>query len=380
MHPADTVFFWARSNPEHPALIQPDMVLTYRELAQAIGTVAQRIAQYGFASDEPVAVSIDQPLQRLIVTLAMMRAGISVAPIDPATLPHLRAHGIYNVIFAGEGLMLSGGRNIRFEDSWLKRDPKSPAPKLAGAKSQADRAKAIFLMPGGGGALRKTVVPSAALMARIRVLPLIGEANYDRVLIAPELSTLTGFCRAAVNLYAGRTACFAASSAAQVLAIKTFGVDALVCTPREAASITDYLSAGRNEPVDSLREVWLEEGAISPDLGGKIHARLCRNIIAGFGTAETGRVAIANFDTLADRPGAVGYVAPHATVEVVGDNGNPLGPGEAGRLRCRTEFFAEVAAASGAEGGGDSAWWYPGQSGRCGDDGMIYIVERGLKP
>src|ERR1700692_1567797 len=127
MHPADMIFFWARSNPEQPALVQPDMVVTYRELAEAIETVSGRIEHYGFNKEEPVAVSIHQPIQKLAVCFALLRRGINVAPISRATLPYLRPSGISNLIFTGEGMMLSGGRNIRFEDSWLKRDGKSSA-------------------------------------------------------------------------------------------------------------------------------------------------------------------------------------------------------------------------------------------------------------
>src|SRR5262245_7235994 len=132
MHPADIIFFWARSIPEQPALIQPDMVLTYRELAEAIVAISERIAQYGFAKEEPVAVAIDQPIQKLAVCLALMRCGITVAPVGPSALPHLRANDIWNVIFTGDGLVLSGGRNVRFENSWLMRGTKPPADGLVG--------------------------------------------------------------------------------------------------------------------------------------------------------------------------------------------------------------------------------------------------------
>ena len=36
MHVVDMVFFWARTEPHRPALIQPEMVTTYQGLADAI--------------------------------------------------------------------------------------------------------------------------------------------------------------------------------------------------------------------------------------------------------------------------------------------------------------------------------------------------------
>src|ERR1700682_2324087 len=109
MHPADMIFFWARSNPEQAALIQPDMVVTYRELAEGIETVSERVARYDFSSQEPVAVSIDQPIHKLVVCIALWRSGISFVPVTPQAFPYLRSNSINNVIFTGQGLMLSGG-------------------------------------------------------------------------------------------------------------------------------------------------------------------------------------------------------------------------------------------------------------------------------
>lgn len=377
MHPVDMIFFWARSNPEHPALIQSDMVVTYRELAEAIELVSGRVAHYGFSKQEPVAVSIQQPIQKLTVCFALMRHGISAAPVSRAALPHLRSNGIYNVIFTGEGLMLSGGRNIRFEESWLKREANTPIARLFARDSRVGKATTIFLHSAAAGSLTKTIVPSGALMARIGMLPLIGEVNYDRALILPSLNSPAGFCRAAVNLYAGRTACFAGNDAAQLLAINTFNIDTLVCSPQHADELIEFAGKSGAYRLDSLREVWIEDGYLSKELGRTIQTRLCRNVIAGYGSAESGRIALANFDMISDVPEAVGFVVPHATVQIVDDNDAPLPPGAVGRVRCRTEFYSQLQTAAGS---GSSAfndpWWDSGDLGRLGNDGMLSIIAR----
>jgi len=278
------------------------------------------------------------------------------------------------VIFTGEGLVISGGRNIRFEDSWLRREAKSFSRKHIATKSLADRACTIFLRPGESGVLKKIVVPSSALMARIRLLPVIGEANYARALIVPGLHTPSGFSRAAVNFYAGRTGCFALTNAARLLVIKTFNIDTVVCTPVEATGLVSSVVAGRDRIADSVREIWIEDGPVSAGLGGKIRSHVCRNIIAGYGAEEGGRVAIANFDMLADKEGAAGFVAPHAVVEILDDRGNLLKPGETGRLRCRTEVYSKVFSASNPGSDENSAWWYPGSVARLDADGMLYLI------
>lgn len=377
MHPADMIFFWARSNPEQPALIQPDMVMTYRELAESIDTISQRVAHYGFNKEEPVAVSIHQPIQKLAVCCALWRNGISVAPVSPSALPYLRVNDIYNVIFTGEGLMLSGGRNIRFEDSWLKRDGK-PTAKPPPRESLADRADTIFLTPDATGRPKKVIMPSSALMARLKLLPLIGEANYNSALIVPSVNSPSGFCRAAVNLYAGRTACFAGDAATQLLSINTFNIDTLVCSAQQAADLVHFVAKSNTCRLDSLREIWIENDYLSKDLGRRVQTHLCRNVIGGYDSAECGRVALANFDRIADLPQAVGFVVPHASVEVVDDNDTPLAAGKLGRVRCCTEFYLRLAAANDSERRAASdPWWYPGDLGRLGSDGMLCIAGSG---
>jgi acyl-coenzyme A synthetase/AMP-(fatty) acid ligase len=369
MHPVDMIFFWARSNPEQPALIQSDLVITYRELANAIESVTGRIAHYGFNKQEPVAVSIQQPIQKLIVCYALMRHGVSIAPVAPRMLPHLRSHDIYNLIFMGEGFMLSGGRNIRFENSWLSGN----ASRVADCGGLADDAAMIFISPTSARSLQRIVVPSDALMARVRMLPLIGETNYDRALILPSINSPSGFCRAAISLYAGRTACFAGDTPTQMLALNMFNIDTLVCSPQQATKLIDFAAKSNTYPFDSLREVWIEDGRLSTNLGRRIQTYLCRNVIAGYGSGISGRMALANFDMIADIGGAVGFIVPGASIDIVDDDGVSLPSGEQGRVRCRNEFFSAVFAASNPELGSADFWWYSGELGELSQDGILCI-------
>ena len=64
----------------------------------------------------------------MIATIfALFRCGFSVALVNPRLYPHLRSAGVRNLIYDTQGQVLSGGRNIRFDMSWL------PAPVLRAA-------------------------------------------------------------------------------------------------------------------------------------------------------------------------------------------------------------------------------------------------------
>jgi len=375
MHPVDMIFFWARSNPEHPAFIQPDMIVTYRELAEAIESVSERIAHYDFNKKETVAVSIDQPIKKLAVCFALLRRGISVALVNQRTLPHLRTSGINDVIYTGEGLMLSGGRNIRFEDSWFKARDGASVLRSAVPESAAEQANVIFFISGDAGIPKKMIVPSDALMAGVGTLPLTGEADCDKILIVASVNSPSGFDRAALTLYSGKTVCFAGNYDAQLLLINAFDVDTLDCSMQQASDLVSMLEKNSEYRLESLEEVWIDGGSFTKDLIGRIQTRLCRNVITGYSSVEAGCIGFANFDMIAGVPDAIGFVGPHVNVEIVDDDDVPLAVGEEGRVRCRSEYFSRVFAANNPvrvdEAG--NAWCYPGDYGRLTGDGIICI-------
>src|SRR5690349_1063385 len=117
MHVIDMISFWAKTVPGRPAIMLPDMMWSYKTLADAIDTASARITRYNLDTSEPGAVSIRSEPKFLAVCLALLRDGYSVAPVAPTLFPMLRTAGINNVISQRNALMLSGGKNIYFEDN-----------------------------------------------------------------------------------------------------------------------------------------------------------------------------------------------------------------------------------------------------------------------
>ena len=76
----DMVFYWARSVPQRAAIVQPELVTTYRALAEAIESIASRVERFDLDRNEPVAVSIANPSMMLATVLALFRSGYRAAP------------------------------------------------------------------------------------------------------------------------------------------------------------------------------------------------------------------------------------------------------------------------------------------------------------
>ena len=103
------------------------MVTTYQGLADAIELIGDRIDRLDSTEREPVAVSFANPSLFMATVFALLRCGYSVAPVNPALFPFLQPAGIRNLIYDTQGQMLSGGRNIRFDMSWLPRTGRQAA-------------------------------------------------------------------------------------------------------------------------------------------------------------------------------------------------------------------------------------------------------------
>src|SRR5438093_11963368 len=122
MHPADMIFFWARSDPERLALLQANMAVTYRALAEATEAISGHLERYALmAGGPPVAVAVGDPAKLLAVCFALLRGGVATAPVNVNMPPQLIANDIHTLICDDPNLMLAGGRTIRFDDSWLRR-------------------------------------------------------------------------------------------------------------------------------------------------------------------------------------------------------------------------------------------------------------------
>jgi acyl-CoA synthetase (AMP-forming)/AMP-acid ligase II len=119
-------------------------------------------------------------------------------------------------------------------------------------------------------------------------------------------------------------------------------------------------------------------GLLSIALSERIRARMCANLFSSYGATETGTVAFAPAQVIAEIPGAVGYVVPGVSVEIVNDSGEILPIGKEGVVRIRSpnlvaEYMGdpEQSAKSFRDG-----CFYPGDIGYLTTDRMLVISGR----
>jgi len=372
MHVVDMVFHWARIDPHRPAIILPELVTTYAGLADAIDSISNRIDQLGLDPREPVATAIGNPALSTAVLFALQRSGFSIAPGHRGLIKHLQPNGVRNLIYDVEGFVASGGRNIRFDNSWL---PAAPSNGRAWRRRPVGEVDIVFFTSGTTGLPKKFVLTRRGFDQRMAWQRTTADTTRKSALIVPGLAGAFGFYQLCELLHAGKSACFAASTDAMLQLIGLYQIDTLIASPQQALALAALKEAHPEFDVASLQTVLIGGASIGREGIGRIRAALCRNVINRYSSTEGGQVAMAPFDLIEAIPGATGFVSPWAEVEIVNEADAPLPVGNEGVIRYRTPQI--IGNSKSANGGAvTDQWFYPGDCGRLTPDGILCLTGR----
>jgi acyl-CoA synthetase (AMP-forming)/AMP-acid ligase II len=83
----DLIAYWARHQPDHPALIQDDRKLTFAQLDRDMSSVAAALQRDGSKPDDALAICAYNSIEYATVFLGALRAGVAVAPLAPSASP-----------------------------------------------------------------------------------------------------------------------------------------------------------------------------------------------------------------------------------------------------------------------------------------------------
>jgi len=380
MHIVDMVSFWARTDPDRPAIIQPEVITSYKGLASAIDSVSNRIAALNLDRAAPIAVAVANPVVLLSILFALLRLGYSASPVNRTLFPHLRSNGIRDLIYDLDGQVSSGGRNIRLDASWLPIDggkSAQPVPRRAKTDAVVDGG-IVFFTSGTTGLPKKFVQTSLGLEQRILHQNMNACVTSQKALVIAGLTTAYGFNATCELLYPGKTVCYSPHAEASLNLIATFGIDAIIASPQQVLSLAGLYEKFPSHDLSSLQAILLGGASISREGAKRIQATLCRKVINKYASTEAGIAALAPMDRLPEIPGAAGFLAPWAEVEIVDEAGTVLSSRSEGFIRYRTpQFLANlVGIEPQAPAGLEKRWFYPGDIGYITEDGVLCIAGR----
>ncbi len=369
----ERILFHTYGQPETPAIVMEDRVITYAMLRSGIDRCAHRLNDLDLDRRGPFAVVVKSPLRHLVLCYALHRIGIpsislahaqgAMAGLSfPATLDDAGA----------AATPPTWGRRIEVTDAWFAEDVGHGRGLPPGFPDSSTVCR-VSLTSGATG-VPKSVQHSVAAIGRRVSEKIIGQidSSHRAVLCLPGLTANFGYTTACATLAAGRTLCFAESFAQAVRMIELFAIDFVMTSTEQLLFLTRTIRrAGAN--VQSLRTVWFSGSIATRPLLETAATHVCKQLYCRYGATEAGLIAQASAREMLDKPGLAGLVVPEAEVAVVDSAGRRCPSGQIGVIKVRHGF--EPADTSDVPQASDG-WVDLGDLGWLDQERRLYVVGR----
>jgi len=385
MNLADAITRQAQLQPDAVALVQErGPALRFAQLDAAIRRTAKALLRQGLVPGELVGVAmLNEPLH-VVVLLALARLGAVSVPVHPGFTAAARRAIVAKyapaaIVSDPRAGALEGCPRIDADPSWLEpgggKDAASEPAAEGGGKPWR-----IALGSGTTGAPKGAAhTHDRTLMQLLLHRSVIEIGPRSRFLGSADLNITFGLNPCLRHLFAGSAVIFPRLPRADRYAesIDRYGVTHMSASP---VTLRRLLEAIRGERLrfPSLEHLAVSGGLMPPELIRAAFNRVTRNLWAVYGASEVGVLAIADRAQLLRQAGTAGRAVPWVEAQAVDENEAPLSPGRSGALRFRglsfsEGYFGDPEASARAWRGG---WFYPGDTGSIGADGLIVLDGR----
>jgi long-chain acyl-CoA synthetase len=309
------------AQPDAPALIWDGGALSYRELDAHAGGVARTLVARGLRPGDRLAVIMTNGWAFVVALLGGLKAGLTVAPIDPLLKSEERAEIVADLKPA---LVLDDLTSADAAEWTTREAAVAPALVLYTSGSTGRPKGALLSHAAVEFAQRSWAGPVMALTANdvvLAALPLSHSFGLNGALLAPLLAG------AAVRLVER----FSPDGVADLLRRERITVLPAVATMFQRLLDVPGFAGG-----PALR-IAVSGAAPCPwELAQRWRARTGVRLVRGYGMTELFRPLSYLAENPTDLADAVGRAVPGVDARVVDDDGYTLGAGEAGELLIRT--------------------------------------------
>jgi fatty-acyl-CoA synthase len=400
------VRYWAQRQPDKPALICGDRVISYADLERGADTSARWICSLGVSKGDRIAVLLRNCPEIVELYLACAQVGVVFVPLNHRSTEKemtylLKDSAAAALVADWEFHSVLGGNDIAsavhdVKVVWLGkpegepgRDYHAELEALSGEKFMPDAGDvtrdsedAQILMYTSG----TTGNPKGALLSHrktffnsLNAVSFLELSRYDVMLIVQPLFHSGGLLiQLSSSLHAGLTVVLSRRFSAKTFFIDVarYGVTKFVGVPtiyrlllavppgeREGLSLLKVCGIGGEKSTPSLIEKCIEAGFPMRELMGQ---------------TETSIILWASEKDLLERPGCVGRPVLHAEVQLQNADGVPVGPGEIGEIVVRgpvvmTGYWRNPELTSVVFRNG---WLRTGDLARRDEEGFFFLVDR----
>ncbi len=364
----DHIHAQTRIQPETPAMVMEDRVVTYGMLGQAMERCALRIAALDFARKGAVAVIVENPIRHMVLCLALFRLGLNSLSLaygqENANVPGLAvALGDRKACETAAQGRAPPCRLIEIGDAWFTEDV--PLCELPVGFADANQVCRLSLTSGTTGA-PKVLHLTVADMGGAKGGSLLLGPSSSRRLCLPGPASALGFWTASAVLTGGGTLYFSESPYQSIRMIELFEIEHILAATEQLLGLT-RVARKLKARLPSLRLI--ETGGAMPSRAlleaAMIH--LCRDVYCRYGASEAGPMARAPARDVLARPGLAGYVLPGVEIGIVDASGKPCALGTIGLIRSRRDPRWD---------GADTPWVDLGDLGWLTENKELFLVGR----
>jgi acyl-coenzyme A synthetase/AMP-(fatty) acid ligase len=381
MNIVDAILFQCRRQPPVAAIYVPGQdrgLISYRRLEQSIHNISRRLLSLGLRPGSVVALSIKHGILHAAMLLALARLGITTLSVREGVPP--LPFPIDALISDSRPPASPVDRVALVDLSWMEGDGRPVEPRHVPPTKDDDIFR-LVLTSGTTGDSKAVAISHRLLSGRIGWhLTMFGNRfpRCDRFYSDMPLTTVLGFQMLIYSLLRGGTMVLPGDRFDSTLqAIEEYEVQCLVAPPGGLELLSrwyDVVPAYQS----NLDLIFSAGDVLSSALSDRVRARICSHLVAVYGSTEMGTTATAPAHAIAGTPGAVGFVTPGAAVQIVDRSGTVLAPGQEGLLRIRSDYavvdyFGNLEETTKTFRNG---WFYPGDIGRLGEDGLLVITGR----
>ncbi|MCK9564103.1 MAG: long-chain fatty acid--CoA ligase, partial [Bacteroidales bacterium] len=357
---------------------------SYRELCLRVRVVAAALRRAGVCPGEVVAQAFADELTLLVALLATARMGATAFSL-PLNTPSPRRDELLREVGAVWLASDSGDLELPGLASILIT---LPAGDMAWPDAGQDDVLEVnpqapwIIASGSGSTGRPKLLPVSHRQQLARMTAGVGWLPYtDRDVFASLIH---------LDYYASKQRFLEAFAKGASIALmdrrrlnftdadRVGRVTVLYGTVFHMEQLLASLPATVRGHLESLTALMIGGSTVSTALRATIAERLCRRLYVLYGANESHTTCITRLPEVFDTPGGVGRPHDGVTLQIVGDDDQPLPAGEVGRVRVRGEscidgYLGDDEATLLAFRDG---WFHPGDLGRMTGDGQLVHMGR----
>jgi acyl-coenzyme A synthetase/AMP-(fatty) acid ligase len=381
MNIVEPIIFQSKINPNSIAICTPGTAMdfvTSAGLARMIDNVGRVALSLGLVRGNIVAIYVSDTIFHAVLVLALTRLGIITVSARTPRLP--KELGVHAAIASKSEPFENVARIILADPTWMTADG-HPIAREQVYETGDDEVCRIMLTSGTTGeakAIRFTHGNVQGKNARNEYAKGTRVAVCARLFCDLGITTGPAFRYLIFMLSRGGTIYyFGASSESTIQAFDLYNIQTMITSP---SGLSEYLKFYEMHTAFrcNFENIVSSGGLLPKSLSERVLARMCQHLFSSYGATETGTIALAPAQMIADIPGAVGFVTPGASVEVVDAADNVLALGKEGIVRTRTPQMVDgyVGNPEATTRAFRNGWFYPGDIGTLTSDGMLIIRGR----